>query len=102
MTPEVLAGRAVMLLIGAVGLAVVFLYMRHIERLARSRAYWLVGLAMIVFCGLIVPNLEARAAIAIEGRAEVGAFFMGLVFSQGILMLAIIFGAIWLRRRRRT
>lgn len=90
-----------MLAIGLVGIAVVVLYMRHIERLARSRLYWLAGLAMIAFCGLVVPNLQARAAIALEGHAEAGGFFIGLVFSQGIAMIAIIFGTIWLRRRKR-
>lgn len=101
MTPGLLVGRAAMLAIGLVGIAVVVLYMRNIDRLARSRLYWLRGMAMIIFCGLIVPNLQARVATALEGRAEAGEFFMGVVFSQGIAMLAIIFGTIWLRRRKR-
>lgn len=100
MPPDILAARAAMLAIGMVGIATVYLYMRNIERLARSRAYWFLGLGMIVFCGLIVPNLQAAAAVALEGSQESQRFFMTIVFSQGILMMVIIFGTIWRRRRR--
>lgn len=97
---NIVAGRLVMLAIGMVGIGIVYLYMRNIDRLARSRAYWFLGLLMIVFCGLIVPDLQAVAAAALEGTQESHGFFMTVVFSQGILMMVIIFGSIWRRRRR--